>query len=78
MLTFDTSPAPPPVCSGRGVLRLAASWARSPQVTFPAGTAIYADSAAIAAGTQGSGAQQLYQAAFRDGTDAVGHATLSN
>jgi hypothetical protein len=56
-----------------------------PQVTFPAGTAIYADSAAIAAGTQGSGAQQLYQAigsgnlaAFRDGTDAVGHATLGN
>lgn len=56
-----------------------------PSITFLAGTAIYADSAAIAAGTPGTGAQQLYQAigsgnlrAFMDGTDNVGHAALSN
>lgn len=56
-----------------------------PSITFIAGTAVYADSAAIAAGTPGTGAQQLYQAigggnlmAYRDGTDNVGHAALAN
>lgn len=53
--------------------------------TFVAGQVIYADSATP--GSTPTGAQQLYQAlvtaganlsAFRDGTDAVGHAALSN
>lgn len=53
--------------------------------TFVAGQVIYADSATP--GTNPTGAQQLYQAlvtaganlfAFRDGTDAIGHAATSN
>jgi len=53
--------------------------------TFVAGQVIYADSATP--GSTPTGAQQLYQAlvtaganlfAFRDGTDAVGHAATSN
>lgn len=56
-----------------------------PQMTFIEGTTIFADSSAIAAGTPGTGAQQLYQAigssnlrAYIQGQDDVGHASLSN
>lgn len=57
-----------------------------PQILFPIGTTIFADSAAIPAGTPGSGAQQLYVAlngatnlrAYVQGQDDVGHAALSN
>jgi hypothetical protein len=60
-------------------------WADGSAATFFAGQTIYADSAAP--GSTPTGAQQLYTAltaagaglfAFRDGTDAVGHASLSN
>lgn len=59
--------------------------AASEACTFIAGTAIYLDS--TAPGSTPTGAQQLYTAlvaaganlvAFRDGTDNVGHAALSN
>jgi len=60
-------------------------WADGTAATFSAGQVLYADSATP--GSTPSGAQQLYTAltaaganlfAFRDGTDAVGHASLSN
>jgi hypothetical protein len=60
-------------------------WADGSAATFIEGTVIYADSATP--GSAPTGAQQLYTAlaaaganlfAFRDGTDAVGHASLSN
>jgi hypothetical protein len=60
-------------------------WADGSAATFIEGTVIYADSATP--GSTPTGAQQLYIAltaaqanlfAFRDGTDAVGHASLSN
>ena len=60
-------------------------WADGSAATFIAGTAVYADSASP--GSTPTGAQQLYTAltaaganlfAFRDGTDAIGHAATSN
>jgi hypothetical protein len=78
--TVETTPAPSAVEVVASGAAAGQQTGPLPQVTFQQGTVIYADSSAGS-----TGPQLLYQAigagnlrAFVDGTDAVGHAGISN